>query len=224
MCGRAGYSIPRGDLLEGYPWLQDAPEVPARYNIAPTDPILAVTAQSARMVRWGIEGAPGGVFNLRSETALERPGPAALLAGRRALLPMSHFYEWRTEGRRRVPYRLRRRDGGILHLAGVLGTWDQRPAATILTVAAGADLDGLHDRMPVILSAEDAAAWALAPLPPDRLAVMMRPAPPGTLVRSPASPLVTSVRNQGPELLDPDYLPDGHQMDLALDGPARETG
>ena len=219
MCGRAGYSIPRGDLLAGYPWLRDAPEAPARYNIAPTDPVLAVTAEGAREVRWGIEGAPGGLFNLRSETVLERPQHAARLRGARAIVPFSHFYEWRREGRRRLPFALRRRDGGILHRAGLLGAWEGRPAVTILTVAASSDLDGLHDRMPVILDGDGAAAWALEELSDRRLADLLRPAEPGTLVSAPASPLVNSVRNQGAELLDPERLPDAYQLGLELDAP-----
>ena len=61
--------MPRAELLETYHWLRDAPEDEPRYNIAPTDPVLAVGPHRAEVVRWGIEGSKGGLFNLRSESA-----------------------------------------------------------------------------------------------------------------------------------------------------------
>ena len=47
--------MPRAELLETYHWLRDAPEDDPRYNIAPTDPVLAVGPDRAEVVRWGIE-------------------------------------------------------------------------------------------------------------------------------------------------------------------------
>ena len=93
MCGRIGSSIPRAELLESYFWLRDAPEEMPRYNIAPTDPVLAVGGRSADIVRWGIEGSKGGLFNLRAETALSKPYYRTMLLGQRVLVPASHFYE-----------------------------------------------------------------------------------------------------------------------------------
>src|SRR5438067_5538641 len=101
MCGRIGSSMPRAELLETYHWLRDAPEDEPRYNIAPTDPVLAVGPDRAEVVRWGIEGAKGGLFNLRSETALSKPAYKSMLLGQRVLVPASHFYEWRKVGDRK---------------------------------------------------------------------------------------------------------------------------
>src|SRR5207248_7752862 len=91
MCGRIGSSMPRAELLETYHWLRDAPEDEPRYNIAPTDPVLAVGPDRAEIVRWGIEGSKGGLFNLRSETALTQPYYRDMLLGQRVLVPASHF-------------------------------------------------------------------------------------------------------------------------------------
>jgi putative SOS response-associated peptidase YedK len=63
MCGRISYSIPRAELLASYSWLKDAPEKAARYNIAPTDLVLAVGPNSAEVVRWGMEGRKGGLWS-----------------------------------------------------------------------------------------------------------------------------------------------------------------
>src|SRR2546428_11230797 len=107
MCGRIGSSMPRAELLETYHWLRDAPEDDPRYNIAPTDPVLAVGPDRADVVRWGIEGAKGGLFNLRAETALGKPYYQRLLLTRRVLGPGRPLYAGRKGGgprRRPCPF------------------------------------------------------------------------------------------------------------------------
>ena len=214
MCGRIGSSIPRAELLETYHWLRDAPEEPPRYNIAPTDPVLAVGPDRAEVVRWGIEGARGGLFNLRAETALGKPYYQRLLRTRRVVVPASHFYEWRKVGERRLPLAVSRTDGGFLHLAAVLAGWEGQPATTILTTVPNADIAELHDRMPVVLDDDDAATWVLEDLSLEQIKDLLRPCPPGWLQLAPASVRVNDVRNQGPELLDPEALPTNYQLEL----------
>jgi putative SOS response-associated peptidase YedK len=214
MCGRIGSSIPRAELLETYHWLRDAPEDDPRYNIAPTDPVLAVGPERAEVVRWGIEGAKGGLFNLRAETALSKPYYQRLLLTRRVLVPASHFYEWRKAGERRLPMAVSRADGGFLHLAGVLARWEGQPAATILTTTPNADIADLHNRMPVVLNDDDASTWVLEDLSLQQLEAFLQPCPDGWLRLVPASLRVNHVRNQGPELLDPEALPNNFQLDL----------
>jgi putative SOS response-associated peptidase YedK len=214
MCGRIGFSIPRDELLASYDWVKHAPDEPARYNIAPTDPILVVTPDRADVVRWGIDGAKGGVFNLRSETALQKPYFQRMLLGQRILVPASHFYEWRKVGRQRLPVAVSRADGGFLSLAGLLAAWEGRPAATILTTLPNRDIAALHDRMPVILNDDDAATWVLEDLSLAQIVEFLKPCPDGWLHLLPASPLVNDVRNQGPQLLDPEALPADFQLEL----------
>jgi putative SOS response-associated peptidase YedK len=214
MCGRISYSLHRAELLATYAWLQDAPEELARYNIAPTDPVLAVSPHSVDLVRWGIDGRKGGLFNLRSETAMTRPPYHGMLLGQRVLVPASHFYEWGAVGGRRLPMAISREDGKVLNLAGLLGRWEGRPAATILTTVPNRDLVPLHNRMPVVLNDDDAATWVLEELSLQQIAEFLKPCPDGWLRLAPASPLVNDVRNQGRELLDPAALPPHFQLEL----------
>ena len=214
MCGRIGASLPRAELLEVYHWLRDAPDLPARYNVAPTDPVIAVGPDRAEVVRWGIDGAQSGLFNLRSETALERPYYQRLLLGRRVIVPASHFYEWRHVGNQRLPMAVSRRDGGVLNLAAVLDSWKGSAATTILTTTPNADIEPLHDRMPVVLNDEEAATWVLEDMSLEQLRDLLTPCPQGWLRLAPASPLVNDVRNQGPELLDPEVVPSEFQLEL----------
>src|ERR1700738_2282359 len=109
--------MPRPELLERYHGLRGGPEHLARYNIAPTDPVMAVGPDRIEVVRWGIDGARGGLFNLRAETALAKPYYQRLLLQKPILVPASHFYEWRKVGERRLPLAVSRADGGFLNLA-----------------------------------------------------------------------------------------------------------
>lgn len=214
MCGRVGSSLNASDLVTAYPWLREVPAVTARYNIAPTDPLLVVHGDRADLVRWGIDGGRGELFNLRAETALNGGFYQRLLLTSRVVVPVSHFYEWRTVGSRRLPVAILRSDGAPISLAGLVGRHDGAPAVTILTTTPNPDLEPLHNRMPVVLSDHDAHAWVRAKLGLDRLASMLTPCPSGFLELRPASPLVNGVHNEGPELLDPNALPRHYQLDL----------
>src|ERR1700724_1407953 len=214
MCGRISFSFNRADLLATYAWLRDAPDEDPRYNIAPTDPVLAVGPHSAELVRWGLDGRKGGLFNLRAETATTKPYYHRQLLGQRALFRASHFYEWRGVGQRRLPIAISRHDGKALHLAGLLGRWEDQLAAAILTTVPNADIANLHNRMPVVLNDDDAATWVLEGLSLEQVAAFLQPCPAGWLRLAPASLRVNDVRNEGPELLDPETLPTNYQMEL----------
>jgi putative SOS response-associated peptidase YedK len=214
MCGRIGYAISSAELAAAYPWLPEAPEPAARYNIAPTDRVLVVGAERADLVTWGIDGPGGVLFNLRVETAVKRGSYRHLLTASRVVVPASHFYEWRRAGSRKLPVAVLRRDGAPLSLAGLVARRDGVPAVTILTTTPNRDLAHLHDRMPVVLSDDGARAWARGHLTFEQVEALLAPCPDGFLELRPASPLVNSVRNDGPQLLEPDTAPLYEQLDL----------
>lgn len=214
MCGRIGYRMTASELASAYPWLHEVPEVAARYNIAPTDPVLVIDDRRADLFTWGIDGRKGGVFNVRAETALQGGSYRHLLLTSRVVVPVSHFYEWRTVGSRRLPVALFRSDGAPISLAGLVGQHQGVAAVTILTTTPNRDLEALHNRMPVVLSDDDARAWVREKLTLAQLASMLLPCPNGFLELRPASPLVNGVHNEGPELLDPNALPAYYQLDL----------
>jgi putative SOS response-associated peptidase YedK len=85
----------------------ESPQLPISWNVAPTQPVYAVATSSGgarrlRALRWGLvpswakDGRIGArMINARAETLAKRPAFRALITGRRALLPVSGFYEWR---------------------------------------------------------------------------------------------------------------------------------
>ena len=81
------------------------------------------------------------------------------------------------------------------------GRWLQSFA--IITTDANELMAPVHNRMPVILDEAGAADWMNAREPdPLSLKRLLAPAPDDLLVVRPASPLVNSVKNEGPELLE----------------------
>jgi len=103
------------------------------------------------------------------------------------------------------PHAVARKDGAIMALAGLWEGWRSpegdvvRSYAVITTTAIDA-LGHLHERMPVVLEPEDWAAW-LGEVDADP-AALLRPSSAGFRVW-PVSSRVNSVRNNGPELIEP---------------------
>ena len=79
----------------------------------------------------------------------------------------------------------------------------------MITIGANAQMAPLHDRMPVILAPDTWRTW-LDPdeTDPDVLRGLLVPAPVGTLDITPVSSRVNSVRNDGPDLVEPFAQPD----------------
>ncbi len=93
--------------------------------------------------------------------------------------------------------------------AGLWGVWRDPATArrlytcSIVTTRAGGTLAAIHPRMPVILEADDQAAWLRESTPIPHLRPLLHPAPDGVVEAYAVSPAVNNVRNNGPELLDP---------------------
>jgi len=237
MCGRMTQQTDPSDVARIFDAdLREEPgEEPwtARYNVAPTDPITVVLQRDdGRVVerhRWGLipswatsprEGA--GKINARAETVAETPAFRVAFRQRRCIVPSDGFYEWRRDGSRRIPFYLHPPGGGTLAMAGLWSVWKDPatglwvPSAAVVTTHANATVGELHDRMPVILAPGAWAEW-LNPdeLDPGYLRSLLVPAPEDALAIVPVSMRVNSVRNDGPDLIEP--------LDEPAAGPVQET-
>ncbi|OJF92891.1 SOS response-associated peptidase [Pararhizobium antarcticum] len=186
MCGRYALTATPEELVELFALLK-VDGFPARYNIAPTQPILIVLAgeraapgsnlpeRKAMLVRWGL--TPSWVkdprdfpllINARAETAAQKASFKAAMRHRRILVPVSGFYEWhrppKDSGEPAQAYWIRPRKGGVVAFAGLMETWasadgSEIDTAAILTIAANATISAIHDRMPVVIKPEDFSRW-----------------------------------------------------------------
>jgi putative SOS response-associated peptidase YedK len=218
MCGRISQTFSSFDLLE-YFTLAKAQVPKPRYNIAPSQELLAVRAEAAhrhqRTLRWGLlpfwakdKKIAYRMFNARSETVHQLPAFLAAFRHRRCLIPASGFYEWQTVEKGKQPWHIRRADGKPLALAGLWEHWEDHSSGEIIescailtTVAAGPMRD-IHDRMPVILEPEDFEGW-LDPEPrqPERLRELLQPAALGVLELFPVSSYINKAGNEGEQCI-----------------------
>ncbi len=200
MCGRFTLHTPREILTRRFQVDLDAPDLTARYNIAPTQPVLTVRQardgqRRAEEMRWGLvphwakdPRIGARMINARSETAADKPAFRDALRHRRCLVPADGFYEWAPAGRGpKQPLHIARPDHGLFAFAGLFERWralDESwlETCTLLTTDSNRRLASIHDRMPVILPPADWVLW-LDPAvhDPERLQALLVPAPEGAL-------------------------------------------
>ena len=169
MCGRFFLGVKAGDIMEHY----NAPPpdlFTARYNIAPTTPVLALDQGGFDLYRWGLIPAwakhlslGNRMFNARAETVAEKPSFRNAYKRRRCLVPASGFYGWRLENGRKQPYCCHI-GHQLLSIAAIWELWQDADGNEIqswalLTTEARGAMQALHQRMPVYIAPQDYAAW-----------------------------------------------------------------
>ena len=108
--------------------------------------------------QWGLSGFSGKklIFNARCETVLEKPLFRNSIAHRRIVIPASRFYEWNPQKEKNTFYR---KDFDLLFMAGISRQYEDGEHFVILTTAANASMEPVHDRMPLILERQEIAQW-----------------------------------------------------------------
>ncbi len=225
MCGRTTSTISRDTLARVLEVDEvQAPELPISWNVAPTQAVYAVAVSSGgarrlRAVRWGLvpswakdPRAGNRLINARAETLAQKPALRPLLSARRALVPVTGFYEWRRpqpgEAPGKQPFYFHAADGAPVVLAGLWDVWrDAEGAAlrtcTIITTAANRTMAPVHHRMPVVVAHDNWQEWLRPePLRPGRLEELLVPAPEGILDAYPVGTAVNKASNDGPHLLE----------------------
>lgn len=240
MCGRIALLEPSERLARLFDAVvQTGTTWQTSWNVPPTSPVPLVVARepaadpahrTLTTARWGLvpswasdPSIGNRLFNARAETVASTPAFRTAARRRRAIVPVSGFYEWQgTPRSRRAPWLFTRSDGMPMALAALWEWWPDRaprphgagadpctpltstvvpatlpglgptpPSAspeppsrscTIVTTAAGPDVEAVHHRMPVILEPDDWDRW-LDPTTTDvdEVRDLLRPAPVGTL-------------------------------------------
>jgi putative SOS response-associated peptidase YedK len=225
MCGRFALTA-TPDQTATFLGLDGLEAFPARYNIAPTQPILMAMAAEPRapgsnlpdrqalLVRWGL--IPAWVkdtkafpllINARSEGVGDKASFKVAMRHRRALVPASGFYEWRKKtGGKGEPYWIRPRHGGLVAFAALMEPYaepggSEIDTGAVLTACASADIAHIHERMPVVIEPEHFSRWLdCRTLEPRDVADLLRPADDGLFEALPIADLVNKVANTGPEI------------------------
>lgn len=234
MCGRFVVANVGSELVPVLRVDVEGDDLPApSFNVAPTAR-AAIVLDSAKTepptrrlasARWGLVppwakdlSIGSKAFNARSEEVEHKPMFRTALIKRRAVVPASGYYEWKTEARVKTPHYIHPADDGPMFFAGLYEWWkdaakgDDDPerwvlSFTILTRDAIGRLGSIHDRMPLFLDADFADAW-LDPTTENvgdvlDAAIDAAPEVARTLDDHVVSSAVGNVRNDGPQLIEP---------------------
>lgn len=230
MCGRFIITDTAPDLVAMFDVEIEGENLPeASWNVKPTEqiPIVLESAKQDPPVRrletarWSLvpSSAPElalgfPTFNARAESVAQKPAFAPSLASKRALIPATGYFEWRTEGSTKTPYFISSDDGLPLAFAGLYSWWrnpalaDTDPArwvltATILTTDAQGPLAEIHERMPVVLPEEWWDRWLDPRTTGDQQLVDAIVAASRPLAETLDFHEVGKVEGNGPELIEP---------------------
>jgi len=207
-------------------------ETLGRFNVCPTEPVLAVTAGGeARALRWGLvppwaralRAGPEPI-NARSDTLRDKRLFAPLIgdAAHRCLVVADGWYEWlkpERKGGDRIPFRYTVDGGELFAFAGLwregrLGA-DRVASVTVLTTGANSVCAPVHDRMPCVLaSPEEEAAWLAPEVDADAALELLLSLDDARTVAAPANPAVNRAGVEGPELIVAPAEPEPVQLRL----------
>lgn len=222
MCGRFTLTDPNPRRLASRFELDGPFEIDERprFNIAPTDPVIAIrrneaAGNEAGRLRWGLLPArwaerPGQrpLINARAETLATQAAFRESFEARRCLVPADGFYEWRNDpdGKRPIWFSAPARE--LFAFAGIWTSLDREGAESLtscalITCAPNETVRPAHDRMPVVLARDAEAAWLDPGASPADLLELLRPAPEEALEPHEVGDAVNDVREDGPHLLEP---------------------
>jgi putative SOS response-associated peptidase YedK len=177
MCGRYRLSRTKQIIEEHFDSVSGEEDWTPRYNIAPTQLIPIIRqrpkepCRELSLMRWGLipgwakdSSGAARMINARSETAVTLPAFRDAFKSRRCIVPADAFYEWKRIGKEKQPFCFEVSGGELFAFAGLWERWQDAAGkvvetCSILTTHPNAVTSPVHDRMPVILSADGYDAW-----------------------------------------------------------------
>ena len=212
MCGRFTVTADGETIIAEF----GLPEVPfdyrPRYNVAPTQPVLAVVADNDRKragwMRWG------PLINARAETVEERQAFRDSFHKRRCLVIADGFYEWKQAAGIKIPMRITATDQPLFAFAGI---WERKEgivSCSILTTTPSPSIADIHDRMPVILTPDARDVWLDRDSDVDALKNVLQSYPDDALHAYAVESLVNNVDNDSAACIAPARYTPAEQTSL----------
>jgi putative SOS response-associated peptidase YedK len=226
VCGRFTFHA-TAQVLAKYFDVADAPDLQARYNIAPTQPVPVLRedehgVRRVALVRWGLipfwakdEKIGSRLVNARAETLAVKASFKHAFQRRRCLVLASGFYEWQRQPGGKVPMYVSDPSGRPYAFAALWERWrDTRDetleSCVVVTVPANGALAAVHDRMPALLDDSGIQLWLAPKSSAAACQAVLTPAPSAVTGFWPVSRRVNDPTQEGRELLqqaDPADLP-----------------
>jgi putative SOS response-associated peptidase YedK len=217
MCGRYTITVTEEELMLRFMLEESTPFYAPRYNVAPSQLVPAVINDGEEnklvQLRWGLipfwaKDAKIGykMINARVETVAEKPAYRTSLKTKRCIIPADGFYEWKITEDGKQPMRILMKSGELFGMAGLYDTWESPEgekisSCTIITTSPNKTMEGIHDRMPIILRTQDEATWLDRSIQDVRLLqdLIIKPYPDVEMRVYPVTKAVGNVKNDSPE-------------------------
>lgn len=190
-----------------------------RYNASPTQLLPVITSESPQgfsFFYWGMsppfskdKTLSSKFYNSKSETIAEKQSQKNALLTRRCLVPANGYYEWKQLSKKsKIPYYVALQTQDPFAFAGIWEEFEDEHDETvhtfsIMTTAANKTISSIHDRMPVILTADSEKIWLDEKSSFENLMQVLSPYPSEKIFLHTVSSRVNSLANDGPELIKP---------------------
>ncbi len=187
------------------------------FNVAPTHMHPVITSDDTTQIhlyRWGLipfwakdVNIGSKLINARAETLQDKTAFRQSLATKRCIVPLDGFYEWKTNGKQKTPYRIIAKDQDIFSVAGLWDSWqntngDTIHSFTIITIAPNTLMKEIHDRMPAMLLKENENLWLDNEIKPKDALQLLLPYPSDQMEAYPVSDKVNSVKANDKSLIE----------------------
>jgi len=219
MCGRFTVTKSADELEKRFSITVDRQQFKRRYNAAPGELLPVITDQAPaalQFFKWGLvpgwaKTPPSGTstINARIETVAEKPSFKFAYQQQRCLVPADSYFEWKSNGKQKLPYRIMLKESHLFAFAGLWERWkdpkteQELHSFCIITRAAVHKLGHIHDRMPIILSRINEKLWLDREMPTAELEALLQPPNENDLVYHTVSPQINKVGNDSPEVIKP---------------------
>lgn len=215
MCGRFTLTVNRNELIEQFQLSFFPDDYSPRYNIAPTQEVLAAVnteqGKKAGYIKWGL--VPFWVketkkwkplINARAESLTEKASFKHLVEKRRCVIFADSFYEWSNHSGEKKPYRILKKDRKPFAFAALWDRNEQSTTCTIITVQANELIKNLHERMPVIFTTNDEIEqWLEVKRPFTEVQPLLKPSQASLYQYYEVSPLVNSAQIDHVQCIQP---------------------
>lgn len=215
MCGR--FSLELNETFYPRYEITNRIEIRPNYNVAPYSFIPVIVKKSPKKViemKWGFIpswskdfSTKYAMINTRAETIDEKPYFKTAFNQTRCLIPATGFYEWKDQGKEKIPFYIHLKNNSYFSFAGIYSVLKNDKGediftCSIITTKPNELMENIHDRMPVILSKNEEETWLDETIEDEySLKSLLDPYPSDELEAYRVSKDVNSPRNNGEELL-----------------------
>lgn len=214
MCGRYSFSVSKERIQLQLPLVEVGENIRLSFNIAPTQHAYVITNDNPnrlQYITWGLipswsnDGKnTGKLINARREGIESKSSFRLPIRKKRCLVPADSFYEWKTYGAQKIPYRILLKNNDLMMMAGLWDVWYDGDYAvktfSIITTGPNKEMASIHDRMPVILADPASQKKWLSDQPLDDVLELLQTPPDDILKIYRVSEKLNSVKNDFPDL------------------------